>query len=36
MDLKEIGWEGFDWIHLALYGDNWQAFVHEVINIRLP
>jgi hypothetical protein len=23
MDLKEIGWEGMDWIHLAEGGNQW-------------
>jgi hypothetical protein len=24
MDLREIGWEGVDWIHLAQDVDQWQ------------
>jgi len=25
MDLREIGWEGVDWMHLAQDRDQWQA-----------
>jgi hypothetical protein len=32
MDLKEIGWEGVDWIHLAEDRDQWRA----VVNLRVP
>jgi len=28
MDMKEIGWEGMDWIHLAQNWDKWQAPVN--------
>jgi hypothetical protein len=31
MDLKEIGWEGVDWIYLAQDRDWWQAAVNIVI-----
>jgi hypothetical protein len=30
MDLKEIGWEGVDWIHLPQYKNQWQAAVNTV------
>jgi hypothetical protein len=36
MDLREVGWEGVDWIHEALYRDQWQAVVNKVINLRVP
>jgi hypothetical protein len=29
MELREIGWEGVDWIHVAQNWDNWQALVYE-------
>jgi hypothetical protein len=32
MDLREIVWEGVDWIHLAQNGDQWQALVNTIIN----
>jgi hypothetical protein len=33
MDLKEIGWEGVDWIHLAQDRDRWQDLVNTVMNL---
>jgi hypothetical protein len=36
MDLKEIGWEGVDLIHMALDRDRWRAFVNTVMNFQVP
>jgi hypothetical protein len=36
MDLREIGWEGVDWIHLAQDRDQWRAVVNTVMNLRVP
>jgi hypothetical protein len=36
MDLREIGLEGVDWIHLAQDRDQWRAVVNTVMNIRVP
>jgi hypothetical protein len=36
MDLREIGWEGMDWIHLAEGRDHWQALVYTVLNLGVP
>jgi hypothetical protein len=36
MDLREIGWSGMDWIHLAEDRGQWMAFVNAVINTRRP
>jgi hypothetical protein len=36
MDLRETGWEGVDWIHLAQERDKWQALVNTVTNLRIP
>jgi hypothetical protein len=36
MDLKEIGWGGNDWIHLARDGYQWRALVNRVMNLRVP
>jgi hypothetical protein len=32
MDLREIGWDGMDWFHLAQDMDQWRALVNKVIN----
>jgi hypothetical protein len=29
MDLREIGWDGMDWIDLAQDSDQWRALVKE-------
>jgi hypothetical protein len=29
MDLREIGWDGMDWIDLAQYSDQWRAREHS-------
>jgi len=36
MDLKEIGWEGVDCIHLTRDRDKCQAFVNPVMNLQFP
>jgi transposase len=36
MNLREIGWDGMDWIDLARDGDQWRALVNMVINLRVP
>jgi hypothetical protein len=36
MDLREIGWEGVDWMHLAQDRDKWRARVNRVMNLRVP
>jgi ribosome biogenesis protein Nip4 len=36
MDLRAIGWEGVDWIHLAQDRDRWQAVVNTAMNLRVP
>jgi hypothetical protein len=35
MDLREIGWDGMDWIGLAQDRDQWRALVNTVMNLRL-
>jgi hypothetical protein len=35
MDLREIGWDGGDWIDLALDRDKWRALVRAVMNLRV-
>jgi hypothetical protein len=36
MDLRKIGWEVVDWIHLAEDRDQWRALVNTVLNLRVP
>jgi hypothetical protein len=36
MDLKEIGWESVEWIHLAQDRDWWWALVNMVMNLQVP
>jgi hypothetical protein len=34
IDLREIGWDGMDWIDLAQDRDKWRALVKTVMNLR--
>jgi hypothetical protein len=36
MDLREIGWEGVDLIHLTQVMDQWRALVNTVMNLQVP
>jgi hypothetical protein len=36
IDLREIGWERVDWIHLAQDMDHRRAVMNTVINLRVP
>jgi hypothetical protein len=36
MDLREIGWDGVDWIDIAQDRDQWRALVNTVLNLRVP
>jgi hypothetical protein len=36
IDLREIGWDGVDWIDLAQNRDQWKALVNTVMNLRVP
>jgi hypothetical protein len=36
MDLREIRWDGMDWIDLAQDRDQWRALVNTVMNIQVP
>jgi hypothetical protein len=35
IDLREIGWRGVEWIHLAQDRDCWRAVVNAVMNLRV-
>jgi hypothetical protein len=36
MDLREIGWDGVDWIDMAQDRDQWRVLVNIVLNFRVP
>jgi hypothetical protein len=36
MDLKKIGWEGVDWIHLSQDRNQCWSRVKTVMNLRVP
>jgi hypothetical protein len=36
MVLKEIGWDGIDWIHVAQKRDQWLALVNTVMKLKVP
>jgi hypothetical protein len=33
--LREIGWGGVEWIHLAQDRDHWRALVNAVMSLRV-
>jgi hypothetical protein len=35
IDLRDIGWDGMDWISLAQDRDQWRALVNLVMNLRV-
>jgi hypothetical protein len=35
MDLREIGWDGMDWINLAEDRDQWRVLMDTVMNLRV-
>jgi hypothetical protein len=36
LDLREIGWDGMDWIDLAQDRDQWRALLNTVMNVCVP
>jgi hypothetical protein len=36
MDLREIGWDGMNWMDLAQDRDQWRALVNTVMSLRVP
>jgi hypothetical protein len=36
MDLREIGWEGVNCIHVVQNRDQWQAVVNMAMNLWIP
>jgi hypothetical protein len=35
IDLREIGWDGMDWIDLAQDREQWRALVSEIMSLRI-
>jgi hypothetical protein len=36
IDLRETGWDGMDWIHLAQERDLLRTLVSKIMNLRVP
>jgi hypothetical protein len=36
MDLREIGWDGVDWMDMAEDRDQWRALLSTILNLRVP
>jgi hypothetical protein len=36
MDLREIGWDGVNWMYMAQDRDQWRAHVNTILNLRVP
>jgi hypothetical protein len=36
IDVRDIGWERVNWMHLSQDRDQWRAVVNTVINVRVP
>jgi hypothetical protein len=36
MDLREIGWDGVEWIDMVEDRDQWRALVNTVLNLQVP
>jgi hypothetical protein len=35
LDLREVGWDGVDWIDLSQDKDQWSALVNTVMNLQV-
>jgi hypothetical protein len=35
MDLREIGWDGMDWVDMSQDREKWRALVNTAMNLRV-
>jgi hypothetical protein len=36
IDLRDIGWDGMDWLYLAQERNQWRALVNMAMNLQVP
>jgi hypothetical protein len=36
MNLREVRWQGVDWIHLVQDTDHWWTLVDTIMSLRVP
>jgi hypothetical protein len=36
IDLREIRWDGVDWMDMAQDRDQWRSLVNTLLNLRVP
>jgi hypothetical protein len=36
IDIREMGWEGVDWMHLSQGRDQWRTLMNTVVKFRVP
>jgi len=36
INLREIVWDGFDWVHLTGANGKWRAFLNTVLYLQVP
>jgi hypothetical protein len=36
INLREIVWDGFDWVHLTEASGKWRAVLNMVLSLRIP
>jgi hypothetical protein len=36
INLREIGWDGVNWLDIGQVRDQWRALVNIVLNLRVP
>jgi hypothetical protein len=36
MEIRETGWKGMNWTHVAQDRGQWQVLVNTIMNLRVP